>query len=178
MKRKKWLAGYVVFVLCSGVAHSQVLLTKEAALALYFPDVRVERRTAFLTDEQVTRIQAAARARVESKVVTYYVGRGADGVTGYAFFDTHIVRTMPATIMVVINPDSTVRAVELLAFYEPEDYRPPDRWLEQFNGKSLRNDLWLKRGIHTIVGATLSAQSISDAVRVTLATYQNAVPKD
>jgi hypothetical protein len=111
-------------------------------------------------------------------VVTYYVGTRDDGVTGYAFFDTHVVRTMPATIMIVIDPDSTVRAVEVLAFYEPEDYRPTERWLDQFDGKSLRNDLWLKRGIHNIVGATLSAQSISDAVRVTLATFQNAVPKD
>lgn len=173
-----WLVGGVLFLLCSGAAHSQVYLTREAALELYFPEERVQRRTVFLTDEQVMGIQTAARARVPSKVVTYYVGTRDGSVTGYAFFDTHVVRTMPATIMIVIDPDSTVRAVEVLAFYEPEDYRPTERWLDQFRGKSLRNDLWLKRGIHNIVGATLSAQSISDAVRVMLATYQNAVPKD
>jgi hypothetical protein len=168
----------MVFLFFSGAARSQVYLTREAALELYFSGGRVERRTLFLTDQEVSAIQSTAKARVPSKIVTYYVGRNEQKVIGYAFFDTHVVRTMPATIMIVVNPDSSIRAVELLAFYEPEDYRPPDRWLELFRGKTLRNDLWLKRGIHNIVGATLSAQSIADAVRVTLATFQAAVPKD
>ncbi|MEX2115958.1 MAG: FMN-binding protein [Bacteroidota bacterium] len=163
------------FILCSTPAISQVYLTKDAALALYFPEATIERRTVFLTDSQVQVIQNSAKAKVSSRVVTYYVGMNAGRVTGYAFFETHIVRTMPATFMIVVNPDSTVRAVELLAFYEPEDYRPPKRWLELFGGKSMQSDLWLKRGVQNIVGATLSAQSISDGVRRTLALYETAV---
>ncbi|MBI4418926.1 MAG: FMN-binding protein [Ignavibacteriales bacterium] len=162
----------------SGTTSAQVYLTKNAALEQYFSGSSVERRTLFLTNEQVSAIQTAAKARVPSRVVTYYVGKNANGTSGYAFFDTHVVRTMPATIMIVVNPDSTVRAVEVLAFYEPEDYRPPARWLHLFDGKTLRSDLWLKRGIQNIVGATLSAQSITDAVRLTLALYQTAVPKE
>ncbi|GJQ20840.1 MAG: hypothetical protein HBSIN02_11950 [Bacteroidia bacterium] len=178
VRRETCLWGGMLLLLFSGAAHSQVFLTKEAALEIYFSGGRVERRTLFLTDHQVSAIQSEAKARVPSKVVTYYVGRNEQGALGYAFFDTHVVRTMPATIMIVVNPDSSIRAVELLAFYEPEDYRPPDRWLDLFRGKMLQNDLWLKRGIHNIVGATLSAQAIADAVRTTLAMFQIAVPKD
>ncbi|MBI2620371.1 MAG: FMN-binding protein [Ignavibacteriales bacterium] len=167
-------------VLLSGFrdASSQVYLTKEAALETYFSGLRVERRTVFLTESQTGTIQKAAKAHVPSRIITYYVARNSEGTRGYAFFDTHIVRTMPATVMIVLNPDSTVRAVEVLAFYEPEDYRPPKRWLDLFEGKSLESDLWLKRGIHNIIGATLSAQSITDAVRVTLAVFRTAVPKE
>ncbi len=85
---------------------------------------------------------------------------------------------MPETFMAVINPDSTVRAVEILAFYEPEDYLPPKRWIEQFRSKSLNSDLWLKRGVQNIVGATLSAQSVTEGVRRLLSTFEVAIPKE
>jgi len=162
----------------SAAAFSQAFLTKESALEAHFPNSKIERKTAFLSENDVEKIQETAKSRVQSRVITYYVGKDGDGKAGYAFFDTHIVRTMPATIMIVLNRDSTVRAVELLAFYEPEDYKPSEPWLGQFAGKSLKSDLWLKRGIRNIVGATLSAQSITDAVRVMLAVYQTAVPKE
>jgi hypothetical protein len=85
------------------------------------------------------------------------------------------VRTMPATIMVVVNPDTTVRVVELLAFYEPPDYRPSERWMRQFSAAGPSTDLYLKRGIHAISGATLSALSITESVRRLLATYAAVV---
>lgn len=160
-------------------ARGQVFLTKDEALRAYFPEpLIIERKTAFLTDKQVESIQARAKSKVESKVVMYYVARGKEGVAGYAFLETHVIRTMPATYMIVVNPDTTIRAMELLAFYEPEDYLPPKRWLDQFRSKSFRNDLWLKRGIHNIVGATLSAQALTDGARRILATFEEALPKE
>lgn len=168
----------ILFALPLVDAYSQVYLTKEKALEVYFPDAAVERKTVFLTDEQVKAIQSAARAKVPSRLVTYYVGRTSMGVSGYAFFDTHVVRTMPETFMTVVAPDGSVRGVEILAFYEPEDYLPPKRWLATFDGKSVQSDLWLKRGVQNIVGATLSAQAITDGVRVMLAVFEHAVPKE
>ncbi|MGH2567139.1 MAG: FMN-binding protein [Bacteroidota bacterium] len=170
---------FVCIALVPGSLLGQVYLTRDEALKLYFPEaLSVERKTVFLTDRQVDLIQSRARAKVESKVLTYYVGRSAVGVQGYAFFETQTVRTMPETYLVVVDPDSSVRAVEMLAFYEPEDYLPPNRWLGLFSNKTLRDDLWLKRGVQNIVGATISAQSITDGVRRILATFEVAVPKE
>ena len=151
---------------------AQVRMTKEDALSQYFPDAVIERRTTFLTQEQVERIQQQARARVESRILTYYVARRNDGVVGTAFFETQTIRTMPATYVAVIDPDSSVRAVEILAFHEPDDYAPPGRWLAQFGGKSHRDDLFLKRGVQNIAGATLTAQALSDGVRRLLTSYE------
>lgn len=154
----------------------QVYLTRDEALHLAFPEgTRVERKTLFLSDEQVERIQQLAKARVESKVVTYYVGAADTGIVGYAFFETHIVRTMPETFMAVIHRDGTVGMVEILAFYEPEDYKPSKRWLSQFENEKLSEDLWLKRGIRTISGATLTAHAITEGVRRMLATFSLVV---
>lgn len=165
----------MLVTLSPDILRSQVRLTKEEALNVHFPGMDVERKTAFLTDEQQRSIQQTARVRVESKIVTYYVGRSDGKLAGTAFFETQTIRTMPATIMVVIDPDTTVRVVEVVAFYEPPDYMPPNKWLAQYHGRGPSDDLFLKRGIQSIAGATLTAQTLSDAVRRLLVTYSTVV---
>jgi hypothetical protein len=171
----------IIILLCLTpfAAFSQVYLTKDEALAQHFPGASsIDRKTVFLTDRLVDSIQARAKSKVESKVVTYYVGRKGKEILGYAFLETSVVKTMPETFIVVIDPGGNLTAVEMLAFYEPEDYLPPKRWLAQFEGKTIQSDLWLKRGIQNIVGATLSAQSITEGVRKILALYETAIPKE
>jgi len=151
---------------------AQVYLTKDEALSLYLGKEH-HRKTIFLTDQQVREIQKTSKAKVESKIVTYYRGD-----KGYALFETRTVRTMPATFIVVVSTDGTIQAVEMLAFYEPEDYLPPKRWLSTFSKKSLSDDLWLKRGIYNVSGATMSAHAITESVRKFLAIYDIAIRKE
>lgn len=165
----------MVMVMTSSLP-AQVRMTREDALTLYFPGAEVTRKTVFLTAVEAEAIQTRARTNVESKIVTYYRAAKNGATVGTAFLETKTVRTMPATFIVVINPDTSVRAVEMLAFHEPEDYLPSARWLGQFAGKGPDDDLFLKRGIHSIAGSTLSAQAISDAVRRIIATYELVVP--
>jgi len=161
-------------------AWSRVYLTQKEALEHAFPPgCSVERRTLFLEDEEVNAIQAKAGAKVDTKVVTYYIGKDATGrLLGHAFFETRTIRTMPATYMAVVDPDSSIRAAEILAFHEPEDYLPPERWLAQFTGKTLHDDLRVKGGIHGMSGATLSSWAFSDGIRRILAIYEVAVSKE
>lgn len=145
---------------------------RDEALRLAFPDAdRVEPRDFFLTTAQREAIEKHARAALESDLLTVYVGHHDGGVTGYAILDTHVVRTLPETFMIVLTPDGSVRATHVLAFYEPTDYMPGDRWLEQFVGKSGEDELRLGRGIDGITGSTLSARAVADAVRRALAVY-------
>jgi hypothetical protein len=162
---------FLSFLLLCPSAHAAVLLTQDQALRLAFPEGEADRRTLYLDETSRAGVQKQARARVESLVITYYVGALADATTGYAFFETHIVRTMPETFMTVIDSSGTVRFVELLAFYEPADYQPPPRWFEQFQGKILDNNLLVKRGIRNITGATLSTHALTDGVRRALALW-------
>lgn len=149
------------------------MLTQDKALKLVFPGARIERKTIFLTEGQSGQIERDAKAKAQSRLVSYYVGRSTTGILGYAFFETHTVRTMPETFMAVVGPDGRIKMVELLAFYEPEDYRPHPRWLKIFEGRDLTGDqLWVKRGIRNIAGATLTAQAIAEGVRRILATYR------
>lgn len=141
-------------------------MTQKDALALAFPDAAPERRTAFLTEAQASAAEKAARAKLESRVWTYYVA----GST-FAYFESHLVRTMNETMMVVVGTDGAVRFVEILSFAEPDDYRASSRWLAQFKKRLLDEDLALRRGLHGITGSTLTAEAVARGVRRALAVH-------
>ena len=176
MKYLLLVAGWLIAV-PTFCATGTLFLTKDDALKLYFPDAQIERKTEYLSPEQKTAVKQKAHAPMEARVVTYYVARKNNVVIGYAFFETVTVRTKDATYMVAVNPDATVRGVEILAFYEPPDYKPIPKWFGQFYKKGLDDDLNLRSGIRNIAGATLSAQALSDGVRRILSIYSLIVAK-
>jgi Na+-translocating ferredoxin:NAD+ oxidoreductase RnfG subunit len=104
-----------------------------------------------------------------SHVVIRYMGARAGAPVGVAYFDTHVVRTLAETILVLVDPEGKVMRVEILSFEEPPDYLPREKWLDQFDGVVLSDELSLKRGIRAIAGATLSSRAVTDAVRRVLA---------
>lgn len=164
---------FLTFFLWATVASGKVYLTLENALRHAFPESKeIERKNLFLTDEEVIRIQSLYRARLESKLFTYYVAHRDGDVLGYAFFGSHIVRTKPEVYMIVINPEGSLKQVEILAFYEPEEYLPSRRWFEQFKGKILDDSLWPKRGVSAVSGATLSVNGITGEVRKVLSVFE------
>jgi len=154
-------------------SRAEVYMTRDEALRLAFGDVDVRREAVFLTDEQLARARELAGDKVEIKaaLVTRYVAKGIGETLGTAYFDTHPVRTLQETIMVVVTPRGTVERVEILSFLEPREYLPRPTWLDQFRGRALDSDLSLKRSIHGITGATLSARAVTEAARRVVAIH-------
>lgn len=154
-------------------ADAKVYASKKEALTAAFPDAdRIDSRTVVLTDEQVRAIESRAHTPLDSKLVTIHTGVKGGTPLGYAFIDLHVVRTFPEAFLVVITPEGAIRSLRVLAFYEPREYLPSQRWLAQFDGRSLSDDLRLRRGIHGITGATLSARAVTGGVRRALALYE------
>jgi hypothetical protein len=175
-KMLKWfppLRTVLALVLClAAEAGATVFYSRDEAHHLAFPEAdRTEARDFFLTPEQRTAIEKAARAPLESDLLTVYVGYAGDRVLGYAIFDTHVVRTLPETFLAVLTPDGAVTATYVIAFYEPLDYLPSDRWLRQVQGKRNGDDLQIGRGIAGITGSTLSSQAIMGGIRRALAIH-------
>jgi Na+-translocating ferredoxin:NAD+ oxidoreductase RnfG subunit len=158
---------------CASQSRAEVFHSKESALRLAFPGAdAVEPQELFLSTEDVQQISKRARAKQESRLVTVYVGRKDGELLGYAYFDTHNVRTLPETILVVVEPDGELRAVHLMAFHEPPEYQPPLKWLGQFQDRKLDDGLALQREIDGIAGSTLTAGAITAAVRRILAVHE------
>ncbi len=156
----------------AGPVAAKVFLTVDEALHLAFRDCSVERHTVFLTAGQRARAQQLAGREIKSGLVNPYHATCGGKDAGTAYFDAHVVRTLPETLMVVVDPQGKVSRVEVLSFAEPEDYLPPGRWYGQFVGNGLSDELALGHRIRGVTGASLTARATTDAVRRVLAIHQ------
>lgn len=149
-------------------------MTQQQALAGAFPaGTKVTRQALFLTDQQFASARKESGVEFKDRMIVRYAGSNAAGVSvGYAYFDTHVVRTLPSTVMVVVTPDGRVQKIDILSFDEPPDYLPKDRWIDQFDGRKLDDDLSLKRAIRPITGASLSGRALVNASRKVLALHR------
>ncbi len=146
------------------------LMSKDAALKLAFPSAdTVETTNLFLTEAEMEQVKKRSGVALKSALYTFYVGKKGEEVIGYAAIEAATVRTLPETVMVVLNTDGTVQFTEILAFFEPQEYMPSQRWLAQFKGVFLSPTLRVGGEINGMSGATLSAQAITRQVRKTAA---------
>jgi Na+-translocating ferredoxin:NAD+ oxidoreductase RnfG subunit len=164
------LLAAAAFALAAAALDAKVFLTQKEALKLAFPGATIEHKIAYLTPAQQKEAQRlSGDEELPGAIVSYYVGTRDSRPVGTAYFDTHVVRTMPETIMVEVDPSGSVLRIEVLSFSEPEEYLPRARWYEQFQGKPLDDELSLKRAIRPVTGATLTAHATTDAARRVLA---------
>ncbi len=171
---------FAVFLL-EGWGEAKTYLTHQEALKLAFPgEIQVERLSLTLTVEQVKTVERKAGGGINmpSKVVKYYRGTMKGEVTAYAFMESHVVRSKTETFMAVVNPNGTLRFVEMLAFDEPEEYGPTAAWLNQFRDKKLEDALRVKRGLSNMAGASLTSLAMTDGVRRILATFPEILKEE
>lgn len=159
-------------------ARGQLGGKEEAAVRAVFPDAdRIEAKDVLLTDDMVRRIEELSHARVKDRLVTFYTARRGSAVAGYAVIHSHVVRTKRETLAISFEPDGRIRRISVLAFLEPEEYRPSERWLAQFQGKGDRDRLATGQDIAPITGATLTARGIAEESRWLLRALREAFPE-
>ena len=167
------LLAVAAFLWAPTPATADVYYSQREALTLAFPSSdRIDRRSFVLTRGQLSAVERFARSALHSQIVTFHFGWRGDRLLGYALIDVHTVRTLPEALMIVLTPSGSVDAVHVLAFHEPTEYQPRQRWYKQFRGRQLGPTLQLHRGIDAVSGATLSARASTESVRRTLALYQ------
>ena len=171
-------------VACLGVALSapllarasddpHVLLTREEALELAFPKCEIEAESLGLEKAELKRVETLAGTPHTRRLVRRHRATGADGeLVGTAYVDLHRVRTLRESLLVVVDTEGRVARIEILAFAEPKAYMARAKWLAQFIGHELDEELSLKGRIRGIAGATLTARATTDAVRRVLAIDQ------
>ncbi|MCX7894436.1 MAG: hypothetical protein N2447_00560 [Thermoanaerobaculum sp.] len=150
---------------------ARVLQTPEQALQLAFPGCTLEQRTLYLTAEQKSALKAQGFDSVPGLVTQYRVYRGEE-LVAFAYWDTHRVRTLPQTLLVILDPQGAVLRVELLAFAEPPDYLPREGWYRHVVGTSLQRPPVVGDTVPPVAGATLTAHATTAAVRRILALHQ------
>jgi len=166
---------FILFLLLlSAVTPSfaKIFYSKNEALELAFgKGAQVELLSLFPDQQQVAKIQELAKVKLDSGLFTFYVGKDQGKVLGYAAIETGTVRTKPETLMIVLTPDGELRNVTTLAFHEPPEYQPPERWFEQLYKRPLA-EMDFNKGIDGISGATLSTRAAINSVRKVMAIHQ------
>jgi hypothetical protein len=166
------IAGAAV-VLFALAARGRVFMTQQQALASAFPaGTVVSRQAVFLEPGQLAAARRESGVDFKDQMIVRYTGTVSGRIVGYAYFDTHVVRTLAETVMVVVTPEGTIDHVDILSFSEPPDYLPKQRWLDQFRKRRLDDELSLKRSIRPISGASLSGRAIVNASRKILALHK------
>jgi FMN-binding domain len=151
---------------------AKIFYSKNEAMVMAFGEgAEIENLSLFPDDQQMSAIQKEAKAKLDSGLFTFYVGKDKDKVLGYAAIETVTVRTKPETLMIVLTAEGELRKVVTLAFHEPPEYQPPERWFDQLNSKPLA-DMDFNKGIQGVSGATLSTRAAVNSVRKVLAVYQ------
>jgi hypothetical protein len=172
-----WLAAGIALSFPTQSA-AKVFYARDEMLAVAFPDAdRVEPKDYILTPEQKSEIERRSKTPLESSLFTIYTGRKEGRILGWAILDTHVVRTLPETFLVVIAPDGSVAAIHVLAFYEPLEYLPGKRWLSQLRGRRLSEDLRVGAELAGITGSTLTSRAVVGGVRRALAAYEVLVDR-
>ena len=125
----------------------------------------------------LTRDQALEKVWGESELETiqktdhtfYSSSNSADKSS--ASFHTQKVRSKSQTIMLHITEEGEIIDILLCKFKEPAKYKPSKKWLGQFIGKTLNEDLRLKRDIDGVSGATLTSRATVKSVREILTAH-------
>jgi hypothetical protein len=163
----------------SSFAWATQYLSVEQAQHVMFPDA-----TAFtdaslqLSTEQMRQVEKLSGLPARSLNWRVFAAYRGDLALGYVVLDDVIGKFELISYAVAINPDTSVKQIEILTYRESHGYeiRSP-AWRRQFAGKSAQAGLAIGEGIANISGATLSCTHVTDGVRRIAAIAQAVLKK-
>ncbi|MGR9072858.1 MAG: FMN-binding protein [Gammaproteobacteria bacterium] len=174
-KLKVLFLAFFCLMISTAPSRAKIFYSKNEAMELAFgKDATVEMMSLFPDESEIAEIEKLSRVKMESALFTFYVGKKDGRILGYAAIETHTVRTKPETLLVVLDPEGELRDVRTLAFHEPPEYQPPQRWFKQMYHRDL-SELSFNADIQGITGATLSTRAALNSARKVLAVFQIAV---
>jgi len=147
-------------------------ISLEEGLALAFPGCLPAREAVYLTTTQSKAIDLLSGVESSGSLIIRYRCTVNQQLRGFAYTDTHRVRTHPETILVAVDANGEAEKVELLSFDEPEDYIPKRQWYGWFKGIPMGEELALKKSIPFVTGASLTTRATTSAVRRVLSIHR------
>lgn len=169
----------VAIVCAASPAQAIQYLTLEQAQRVFFPQAEAFNAAPIrLTEGLRARIPADTPFHPRSEEQPAWTASRRGAVIGYVLVDEVIGKQEFITYAVGIEPDGSVRGVEILDYRESHGSEVRDaRWLAQFKGKGRESALRMDVDIQNISGATLSCRHITEGVRRLLALHAIALKK-
>lgn len=117
-------------------------------------------------------VLATSGQRFDRDSLAIYVCTANGKEIGYGMTDDVKGKSRMITYMILLNPDESVRHVEILVYRESIGGEIANgSFRRQFSQKKYSDDLTLGSSIRNISGATISARAITNGVRKLLALF-------
>jgi hypothetical protein len=151
-----------------------VFLKEEEAPKAVFPEAtsferRVIRSTEELKEKMRQRMGKTRTSVWEDSYVTFAAKKG-DATLGYAVIVEEIGKHRPITFIVGVGADRKIKDAALMVYREAYGGEVRDRrFLQQYQGKQLKDPLLPFRDIQNVSGATMSVEAIGRGSKKALA---------
>jgi H+/Na+-translocating ferredoxin:NAD+ oxidoreductase subunit G len=155
-------------------AQEGIFLREEEAPKAVFPegtsfDRKMIRSTEELKEKIRQRMGKTKTSVWEDSYVTFIAKKG-DAILGYAVIVEEIGKHRPITFVVGVGNDRKIKDAALMVYREAYGGEVRDRrFLQQYEGKELKDPLLPYRDIQNISGATLSVEAIGRGSKKALA---------
>lgn len=172
MLKRCLILAALVAGLISGVAYARSFMSIQDAQKLMFPHTKLTKTPVSFSDAQLEVIRD--RSGVREPENGDQIWRTANG--GWFMVQQVVGKHEMITYAIGINPDGTVKHIEILTYVESYGYEVADQsWLKQFYGKTVGATLKLGKDVDSIAGATLSAKHLADGVKRDLVAYDTVL---
>jgi Na+-translocating ferredoxin:NAD+ oxidoreductase RnfG subunit len=158
----------------SAWAQTTIYLRPAEALKLIFKDSQeVIKEDHAVTPEVREKAKKSLGYDLPKDSYTFYLGRTAGHVDGYALIDDEVGKVEPITFATRISPEGKVDQVEIMVYRETRGGEVASkRFLNQFREKGFNDELRLHGNIVNVTGATLSSHALVVGVRRALVLWQ------
>ena len=143
-------------------AEARIFVTVEQAQKKIFGNVSFKQTPVVLTEAQTEKMRAASSVRQTFRGERIW--RTPDG--SWFIVDEVLGKHEMITYALVLNPDISIRQIEVLEYHESYGYEVAEApWRQQFVGKTHASPIKLGNDIRNVSGATLSCKHLTDGVK-------------
>jgi len=166
----------VILIISSDLLLSKVLIRPDDAMKKHFSEqAQISKKNILLVKKDILEAQKIAKRKIKDHLFRIFIAKNGNKIVGYGVLHTAKVRTKDETALFLIDTNGKLKAIEIIAFYEPPEYLPQKRWLKQFDNSTTENELKLKQDIRSLSGATLSANAITNSAKIALSILEIAI---
>jgi len=172
----RWLVPAALYAAAPQCIAAKFMSVDEAR-ALVFPQAdEYVAKPVQLTPEQMLEIDRLSGVQGRSPQQRAWQAVANGKPIGWFFIDQVIGKHELITYALGINPDGSVRQVQIIEYLEVygSQVRYPN-WRDQFVGKTVKNPVRVDEDIANIGGATLSARHVTDGIRRLLFLHQTVL---
>jgi len=154
------------------LSHAEMIISPFKVMKAEFSEkATVVKGNKLLNNKQAAQVQSTAKVKLSTKIYRTFTASVDSKPVGYGILVSQKVRTKKAAMLYLFSPKGEMLSSEVIAFNEPTEFIPSEKWLSQFDNTTSSNRLQIGKDIPTITGATMSARCVADSARIARAVF-------